>query len=138
MKLPNQSPPVMRSVTPAAMLKSVGNSQDAVRRGLQRHRLLIASAFASERLAQAHGGSARSRHAYRAQNRGGLRMVCAIRTIVIAALCLAAGAAAAQTAARDHEDKACKAKVEKCISQCVMHNPKNVCTRYCRPGLVCG
>jgi hypothetical protein len=65
-------------------------------------------------------------------------MVGALRTIVIAALCLAAGAAAAQTAARNHEDKACKIKVEKCISQCVRYNPKSVCTRHCRPELLCG
>ena len=64
-------------------------------------------------------------------------MVCAIRIIAIAAF-LMVGAAAAQTAAKNEVVKACKIKGEKCISHWLAHNPKYVCTSYCRPELVCG
>jgi len=58
--------------------------------------------------------------------------------IIAAAAFLSATTAAAQTPAKNHEDMACKVKVDKCISLCLMHNPENVCRQYCKPGLVCG
>jgi len=64
-------------------------------------------------------------------------MVHAMRMVAIAILC-ATAAAPASADAGTQTGKSCKAKVEKCISQCVRYNPKSVCTRFCQAGLVCG
>jgi hypothetical protein len=62
----------------------------------------------------------------------------AIRILVVASLWAAGAIALSPHATAQDNPASCKAKVEKCMSQCLVNNPPNVCRRYCKTGLICG
>jgi hypothetical protein len=57
--------------------------------------------------------------------------------ITFTAALLASGVSAQPAKPGGGLDKQCQPKVDRCMSLCLRHNPRNVCRRYCKPDLIC-